>query len=44
MKYALIWKSEIIEKEIEALDEARYLQAEYRIAFNDPNITIVKEL
>ena len=32
--YSLIWKSEVIEDEIESLKEARYLQSEYNLAYN----------
>ena len=44
MTFCLVWNHEIIEKEIEGLDEAEYLKSEYQLAFNDTNITIIKEL
>ena len=31
--YALKWKGELIEEEIETLKEAKYLQQEYNLAF-----------
>jgi len=38
--YQLRWNDEIIEEEIETLDEAEFLQGEYKLAFHDNNIEI----
>ena len=38
--YQLRWNNEIIEDEIETLDEAEFLQGEYKMAFHDDNVEI----
>jgi len=43
MSYCLVWKDEIIESEIATRSEAEYLLGEYQMAYNDPNIKIVRE-
>jgi len=41
--YRLEWQDEIIEDDIATLEDARYLQSEYRLAFHDNNIEIIEE-
>jgi hypothetical protein len=41
--FKLIWNNETIEAGIEKHLDAIYLADEYRLAFNDPNVEIVKE-
>lgn len=42
MTYCLIWKGEKIEEEISDIEEARYLQGEYTLAYGG-SVTIRKE-
>ena len=43
MTYKLIWKNEVIEKNIKDLETAQYLLQEYIDAFSDSDIVIEEE-
>jgi hypothetical protein len=47
MMFKLVWNSqygkEVIEDDIEDIKTARYLLGEYRLAFHDNNISIVRQ-